>query len=86
MKKIIFGLCVFALSIPQVQAQTQQVRVEVTSNAPTGGVAITPLWVGFHNGSFDSYNGGLSSQEGLERQWNTSTDSARRIDVCDFQH
>jgi len=41
--------------------------VTVTNNAPAGGVALTPVWVGFHDGSFDSYNGGLSSQPGLER-------------------
>lgn len=45
----------------------QRVRVDITSNAPDGGVALTPVWVGFHDGSFDSYNGGLSSQVGLER-------------------
>ena len=43
------------------------VEVEITNNGPSNGVAITPVWVGFHDGSFDSYNGGLSSQEGLER-------------------
>ena len=70
MKKLIFAICtvgIFAFAVADTQAQTQQVRVEITSNAPDGGVALTPLWVGFHNGSFDSYNGGLSSQEGLER-------------------
>ena len=46
--------------------QTQQVRVDITNNAPTGGVALTPVWVGFHSGSFDSYNGGLAAQPGLE--------------------
>ncbi|MEO1526529.1 MAG: spondin domain-containing protein [Planctomycetota bacterium] len=35
--------------------------------APEGGVALTPVWVGFHNGNFDSYNGGLTSLEALER-------------------
>jgi len=48
-------------------ATAAQVQVEVTNVGPNGGVAITPLWVGFHDGSFDSYNGGLSTQEGLER-------------------
>ena len=71
MKKLTFAACCFGIfamaSAPTTQAQTQQVRVEIQSNAPDGGVALTPLWVGFHNGSFDSYNGGLSSQEGLER-------------------
>ncbi|MEO0475217.1 MAG: spondin domain-containing protein [Planctomycetota bacterium] len=48
-------------------ADALDVQVEVTNVAPDGGVYITPLWVGFHDGSFDSYNGGLSAQEGLER-------------------
>ena len=48
-------------------ASALDVEVSVTNIAPDGGVVITPLWVGFHDGSFDSYNGGLSSQEGLER-------------------
>ncbi len=67
MKKLIFAICALAIAVPQVNGQTQQVRVTVTSNAPTNGVALTPLWFGFHDGSFDSYNGGLSSQPGLER-------------------
>ena len=69
-------LCALAAS---TSFAAQQVRVDITNNAPTGGVALTPLWVGFHDGSFDSYNGGLSSQEGLERiaeDGNTSVLSA----------
>jgi len=46
---------------------TVQLRVTVTNNGPANGVALTPLWVGFHDGSFDSYNGGLTSQLGLEQ-------------------
>lgn len=46
---------------------TVDVTVTIENIAPTGGVAITPVWVGFHSGSFDSYNGGLTSLEGLER-------------------
>ena len=49
-----------------VSAQTIDVRVEIKNNSPDGGVAITPAWVGFHSGSFDSYNGGLAAQPGLE--------------------
>ena len=43
------------------------VRVDVTSNAPAGGNALTPLWVGFHNGSFDSFDFGSSVALGLEQ-------------------
>ncbi len=48
-------------------AQTVDVVVTIENVAPDGGVAITPIWSGFHSGSFDSYNGGLTSLEGLER-------------------
>ncbi|MEM6259007.1 MAG: spondin domain-containing protein [Planctomycetota bacterium] len=48
-------------------SQALEVEVEITNNSPTGGVVLTPVWVGFHDGSFDSYNGGLSAQVGLER-------------------
>ncbi len=54
-----------ATTASAVQANTL-FRVEIENIGPTGGVAITPVWVGFHDGSFDSYNGGLSNQLGLE--------------------
>lgn len=52
---------------PSVVTAALPIRVEITNNAPAGGAFITPVWTGFHDGSFDSYNGGLSSQPGLER-------------------
>ena len=55
------------LTIIALPAAGGEIQVTVTNNAPAGGVSLTPVWVGFHNGSFDSYNGGLSSQPGLER-------------------
>ena len=59
--------CLALLIGSSSSSQALEVRVEITNNAPSNGVAITPVWVGFHDGSFDLYNGGLSSQEGLER-------------------
>jgi len=69
MKKLILAgaAAVVAMVACETQAQTQRVQVTVTSNAPTGGVALTPLWAGFHDGSFDSYNGGQAAQAGIER-------------------
>lgn len=65
MKVFIGTAVVLAASCSLVSAQVD-VRVTVTNNAPSGGVAITPAWVGFHSGSFDSYNGGLPALPGLE--------------------
>jgi len=53
--------------ITATTASAISVRVTVENLQPANGVAITPLWVGFHNGSFDSYDNGLTSQPGLER-------------------
>jgi hypothetical protein len=47
-------------------ADAVQVLVTI-ENLTSNSVAITPLWVGFHDGSFDSYNSGLSAQPGVER-------------------
>ncbi len=70
MKKLFFAVIiagVAVISVSQAQAQTQRVRVDVSSNAPAGGVAITPLWVGFHNGGFDSYDPGTTASAGIEQ-------------------
>ncbi len=48
-------------------AQALTLQVEIDNLSPDGGVALTPVWVGFHDGSFDSYNGGLPSERGLEQ-------------------
>lgn len=48
-------------------AHAAQVKVTITNNSPTGGVAITPVWAGFHDGSFDSYDGGTAASGALER-------------------
>lgn len=43
------------------------VRVSVTNESDTGGTFTTPVWVGFHNGSFDVYNRGEVASAGLEQ-------------------
>lgn len=58
---------VLGLAVNQAALASQQVQVTITNIAPSGGTVLTPVWVGFHDGSFDSYNGGLTSQPGLER-------------------
>lgn len=39
-------------------AQNPSVIVSVENMAPYNGTFLTPVWVGFHNGQFDSYDGG----------------------------
>ncbi len=71
MKKVLIALAALASITPglsQTQAQnTVGVRVTIRNIAPARGVAITPPWVGFHSGSFDSYNGGLTALPAIEQ-------------------
>ena len=46
---------------------TTPVRLTVKNRAPADGVYFTPVWVGFHDGSFDSYDRGELSSAELER-------------------
>jgi hypothetical protein len=48
-------------------AYAAPVRVTVTVLSPMGGTFITPVWVGFHNGSFDTYNPGAPASLAVER-------------------
>ena len=54
-----------ALAAPAAQAV--QVRVTITSLVPLQGLEFTPVWVGFHEGDFDTYNLGEAASPALER-------------------
>jgi len=47
--------------------QATEIKVKVEVLTPTGGVFVTPLWVGFHDGSFDSYDTGSPASAAIER-------------------
>lgn len=48
-------------------ATAEEVRVTVENLSPAGGLYLTPLWVGFHDGTFDLYDRGQPASEGVER-------------------
>jgi hypothetical protein len=48
-------------------AHALRVEVTIENLAPVNGVYLTPLWVGFHDGSFDIYDIGAPAAEFLER-------------------
>jgi len=47
-------------------AQAVQVKVTIKNNSAANGLAITPVWVGFHNGGFDSYDSGIAASSQLQ--------------------
>ena len=48
-------------------AQLTQLRVRVTNLAPATGTALTPVWIGLHDGSFRTFTPGMASSSALER-------------------
>jgi hypothetical protein len=62
---------VTALCVPAVPLQAPQQRpaivVTVENLAPSNGTYLTPVWVGFHDGSFDLYDSGVSASVAIER-------------------
>lgn len=66
-KALLIVLTLSSVATTGAAAQALTLKVEVENLGPMGGVDLTPVWVGFHDGSFDSYNGGLPSERGLEQ-------------------
>lgn len=55
-----------ALALLTVALSATPVRVTITNTAPVNGTLLTPVWVGFHNGTFVVYTPGLASSAALE--------------------
>ncbi len=59
-----FGLVAAMVAVPVMAVD---VTVTIENLAPANGNFLTPMWVGFHNGGFDSYDIGTPATPGLER-------------------
>ncbi|MDJ0705701.1 MAG: spondin domain-containing protein [Leptolyngbyaceae cyanobacterium MO_188.B28] len=46
---------------------TSQVTISINNLAPADGTRLTPMWVGFHDGQFDTFEKGQKASLGLER-------------------
>ncbi len=53
----------FYLSAP---AQAIPVKVEITNQFAAGGLALTPFWIGFQNGSFDTFDIGSAASSQVQ--------------------
>jgi hypothetical protein len=60
------ALCLLAAAAP---ARAEQVTIQITSRASESGFFLAPVWVGFHDGSFDLFDAGSPIAAGgtLER-------------------
>lgn len=65
-RKIVLASTLPLLSLTTM-SQAVELKVKVENLTPIGGVFFTPLWVGFHDGSFDTYNLGETASDAIER-------------------
>lgn len=67
MKIINKGIATLALGLSlSLSANAAVVEVEVSNLFDAGGLAITPMWVGFHDGTFDSFDDGAAASGSLQ--------------------
>ncbi len=67
MSRNLMSLCALSLAIMAAPASAIDVHVTIENLAPANGNLLTPFWVGFHDGTFDSYNLGDAASAELER-------------------
>ncbi|MBJ7309000.1 FxDxF family PEP-CTERM protein [Rugamonas sp. CCM 8940] len=69
MKPSIFAKALIAVSVglTVAAAQAADVTFTFTNIAPVGGVGVAPLWLGLHDGNFDTFNAGAAASLAIER-------------------
>ncbi len=50
-----------------VAAPAGMIRIKITNQQPAGGFALTPVWVGLHDGGFDLFDPGEAVSTDMER-------------------
>ena len=60
-------LAAAVLGLVTLAAQASDVTFTFTNLAPAGGVGVAPLWLGLHDGSFDSFDAGSAASMAIER-------------------
>ncbi|MHC4074099.1 MAG: spondin domain-containing protein [Planctomycetota bacterium] len=68
------------LAAAPLQAKDQEIIVRIENLGPEGGVYFTPVWMGFHDGSFDLFDPGGLASEALERLAEDGDASALRME------
>jgi hypothetical protein len=60
------SLLLFVVCAGSTQAAIVNFSIQIQNIGPAGGVALTPVWVGFHSGNFDIYDSGAAAPSFLE--------------------
>ncbi|WP_425039825.1 spondin domain-containing protein [Primorskyibacter sp. S187A] len=70
------GLTALALVLSAAAAQATTLNITVTNLQSEGGLSATPLYLGFHNGSFDAFDNGGVASAGLKEIAETGSPAA----------
>lgn len=60
------GLAVMSLGVGSAFAATTTLQISITNTSGDSGLSLTPLYLGFHDGSFDAFDVGGTASAGLE--------------------
>lgn len=60
------GAAAFALGSSAFAGNTTEVTVTIENLAPMNGTYQTPFWVGFHDGTFDTFDSGSAASAAME--------------------
>ena len=63
--RMMFLACLAIVSIPPA-VNAAALKITVTSLQPAGGFAFSPVWLGFHDGSFQTFTAGTSASSSIE--------------------
>lgn len=66
-------------------ASATLIEVTVTNTSPTGGLSLTPLYFGFHNGSVDLFDLGMAASAGIAEIAETGDFGPLRDERIDMQ-
>jgi hypothetical protein len=78
---VVLGLLMSSAPL-QAQGDAVKVVVKIESLAPENGVYFSPVWVGFHDGSFDLFDVGSLASEAIERIAEDGNNTVLRADFA----
>ena len=64
--KLLAAAALAAMSLGAGAATASTLKITISNEAGDSGLSLTPLYVAFHNGSFDAFDVGTAASSGLE--------------------
>ena len=59
-------LCCAVIACESSASGAQMLKITVTNDQPAGGFSLTPVWLGFHDGSFQTFDPGSAANPNIQ--------------------